>query len=180
MKLNKSWFTLIELLITMTIFTILVIMSFVPYQYYTHKARVKLASKDISQSILEVKNLAVNWYDLNWINQSLALYFDKSSPNVLKYYTYNYSSWILNNPFKTNYLLKEKKLPDGVIINDISGMDKMWIYFSSIYWSWYFLDSLWNTLDLEKIDINISYKNSSDPNLNKKVIFYKKTNLTDY
>jgi hypothetical protein len=39
---------------------ILVVMSFVPYQYYTNISKVKIAAKDISQSISEVRNLAIN------------------------------------------------------------------------------------------------------------------------
>jgi hypothetical protein len=39
---------------------ILVVMSFVPYQYYSNVAKVKLAAKDISQSISEARNLAIN------------------------------------------------------------------------------------------------------------------------
>lgn len=181
MKLNNNWwFTLIELLIAITIFMILVVMSFVPYQYYSNIAKVKLASKEISQSISEARNTAINWYDDSWTNQSIGIYFDASN-NKVKLFSFNYSSWITANMINNNdYLLKQRELPEWVQIDNVSWNDKVLLYFSSIYWVPKLYDENANLINLDEVDFNISFKWSTNPALNKTVKFYKKTNLTDY
>lgn len=83
MKFNKKWFlALIELLIAITIFFILVVMSYANYAYYQNIARVKLSLKEISQSINTAKNMAISWYDDNSKNQSIWVYFEKWSNQV--------------------------------------------------------------------------------------------------
>ncbi len=180
MKINNSWFTLIEFLIAITIFMILVMMSFAPYQYYSNVTKVKLASKEISQAIAETKNLAINWFDKSWVNQSTALYIDKKNEWTLKIYSYNYSSGFTNIPLNDKNLLKEEKLPDWVFVKDISWKDSVILYFSSIYWVPTILNGSWNVINDDSIFINVSFKNSLDPKLNKKITFYRSTSLTDY
>jgi prepilin-type N-terminal cleavage/methylation domain-containing protein len=60
MKEKKSGFTLIELLVSITILFILMMMSYVPYSYYQKKAKLRLASREISQSFYEAKNMAIS------------------------------------------------------------------------------------------------------------------------
>jgi prepilin-type N-terminal cleavage/methylation domain-containing protein len=60
MKYNKSGFTLIEMLIAMSIFFIMVVMTYANYAYFQNIARVKLSLKEISQSISEARNMATS------------------------------------------------------------------------------------------------------------------------
>jgi prepilin-type N-terminal cleavage/methylation domain-containing protein len=60
MKYNKSGFTLIEMLIAMSIFFIMVVMTYANYAYFQNIARVKLSLKEISQSINEARNMAIS------------------------------------------------------------------------------------------------------------------------
>lgn len=181
MKFNKSWFTLIELMISITILMILVVMSFVPYSYYNNISKVKLASKDISQSISEARNLAINWLDKSWVNQSIAIYFDLNDKNKIKYYSFNYNSWITSLAFNNSSFLKEKVLPEWVEITSLSWNTDKVIYFNSIYWSWVILEkSNLSTLNSDSLNIKVSYKWSLNPKLNKNIIYYKKTNSIDY
>jgi prepilin-type N-terminal cleavage/methylation domain-containing protein len=57
---NKLAFTLIELVIAMTIFFILVTMSYIPYNYYINKAKIRTSIREISQSLYEARNMAIN------------------------------------------------------------------------------------------------------------------------
>jgi type II secretory pathway pseudopilin PulG len=60
MKKNLKAFTLIELLVAISIFFALVITTYIPYAFYQNKAKVNITIKDISQSINEARNLAIN------------------------------------------------------------------------------------------------------------------------
>jgi prepilin-type N-terminal cleavage/methylation domain-containing protein len=58
--MKQKGFTLIELLISITILFILMMMAYIPYEHYQKKAKLKLASREISQSFYEAKNMAVS------------------------------------------------------------------------------------------------------------------------
>ncbi|MDR1944549.1 MAG: prepilin-type N-terminal cleavage/methylation domain-containing protein [Candidatus Peribacteria bacterium] len=60
MKQKEKAFTLIELLTSITILFILMMLAYVPYAHYQKKAKLKLASREISQSFYEAKNMAVS------------------------------------------------------------------------------------------------------------------------
>jgi len=180
MKFNKNWFTLIELIIAMTIFFIIVTMTYANYAYYQNIARVKLSLKEISQSINQTKNMALNWYDKAWINQSIWVFFQTGS-NIIKFYRFNHGSWIIK-PDDT-YLIKEEKLQEHVIINDISWKDNMMIYFSAIIWtgSMYYFDSTWkHSYTGTWLDIGVSFKNATNFPLKRTLQYYMNTNMIDY
>lgn len=59
MKNNKG-FTLMELLISITIFATLVVTSYIPYSYHQSKSKVKIWSKTISQVITESRALSIS------------------------------------------------------------------------------------------------------------------------
>lgn len=181
MKWNSKWFTLIELLIAMTLFLILVVTTYVNYAFYQNIARVKLSLKEISQSINVAKNMAINWFDKNWVNQSVWVFFDINNKNVIKYYTFNYNSEII---LDENNFHSEKKLQEKVWIEYISWKNNVLIYFSSIYWipNLYFIDDSWGlqSLDLDEIDITIAFKENSNFPLKRELKYIKSTNVIDY
>lgn len=180
MRFEKKWFTLIELLISMTIFFIIVVMTYANYAYYQNIARVKMWLKEISQTINEARNLAIAWYQKNWVNQSLWVFFDTTNNNVVKIYSYNYGSWIsLDN----QYLLKEKKLQQNVGIDDISGKQNIFIYFSSIYAKpeiYYFEWTVKQTYWTGEVDMIISFKHANAFPLKRELKYIKNTNVVDY
>ncbi|MDR0772512.1 MAG: type II secretion system GspH family protein [Candidatus Peribacteria bacterium] len=53
-------FTLIELLVVITIIFMLMMTVYAPYSLYQQKAKLKLASRELSQSFYEAKNMAVS------------------------------------------------------------------------------------------------------------------------
>lgn len=181
MRKNNKWFTLIELIISMTIFFMLSLLTYVNYAFYQNIAKVRLSLKEVSQSINDVRNMAINWFDKNWVNQSVWIYFDKNDSNVLKYYTFNYNSWIILNE---NNLFKEKKLQENINISNISGKNNILIYFSSIYWKvqLFSFDESWNKTELsdEEIDFSVSYKNALNYPLKRDLKYLKNTNVVDY
>jgi prepilin-type N-terminal cleavage/methylation domain-containing protein len=56
---NKA-FTLIELMVAITIFFVMLGAAYAPYQYYMNKAKVRNTMKEISSSLYEARNMAVN------------------------------------------------------------------------------------------------------------------------
>lgn len=179
MKKNINWFTLIELLISMTIFFIIVTMTYVNYAYYQNIAKVKISVKELSQSINEARNLAISWYDKNWINQSIWILFDLSNSNEIKFYNFNYNSWIILND---NNIIKIKKLQDKTNIKYISWKNKVMIYFSSIYAKpeIYDLDLWLNIFSTWVLDFSLSFWNSTQFPLKRELKYIKSTNVVDY
>lgn len=180
MKYTKKWFTLIEMLIAMSIFFIIVIMTYVNYAYFQNIARVKISLKEISQSINEARNMAISWYERNWINQSIWVYFDINNKNVIKLYSFNYNSWITLD--STN-LIKDRKIQNNIWINYIWWKDNMMIYFSSIYAKpemYYFEWDIKNTFSGSELEFNVSYGDANSFPLKRELKYFKNTNVVDY
>ncbi len=180
-KYHKQWFTLIELVIAMTIFFIIMIMTYVNYAYFQNIAKVKLSLKEISQSINEARNLAISWFEKNWINQSIWVYFDISNKNIIQFYSFNYNSGIL---LDSNQLLKERKLQNNIGIDVISSQDKIMIYFSSISAKpeIYSFDSagIKSVFSPWELNFSISFKWASNFPLKRELKYFKNTNVVDY
>ncbi len=177
---NSKGFTLIELLISITIFLILTVMTYVNYATYQNIAKVKLSLKEVSQSINDARNMAINGYDRNMVNQSIWIYFDLQNNNV-QYYWYNFNSWITLSEAS---IIKEKKLQDGVEITHLSGHTKMMIHFSSIYWvpSMYYFDedNTKHDFSWDILDISISYRGIQNYPFKRELKYFKNTNVVDY
>ncbi len=184
MKLNKSWFTLIEFLIASTLFFILVMMTYANYAFYGNISKVRLWLKEISQSINTARNMATNGYDKNWVNQSIWIYFDKNSKNSIKYFTFNYSSWVTFSDLNSDNLLREKKLQENVWIDYISWKNNMMIYFSSIYAKpeLFYFDENWDkkAFDDPELNISISFKWNRNYPFKRDLKYFKNTNVIDY
>ena len=101
---NKKWFTLVELMIVISIIGIMMSMAYAPYSFFQKKAELRVAAKEISKTLSESRNLAIHWTSSGWINQSIWVYFDKNNKNIIKIFSYDYND-------KTHkYLLKEIKI----------------------------------------------------------------------
>ena len=64
-------FTLIELIVAMAIFFIIVAVTYIPYSYYEVKQRVKVGAKQVSQTLYEARNMAINGQSSN--NQNVSV-----------------------------------------------------------------------------------------------------------
>ncbi len=166
-------FTLIELMIVMTIIGIISLATYMPYAHHQKKVLVKQWAKQLSQSIAESRNLAIHWLDTGSWNVYVWIYF-ASGATQLDYYASTNNLDILSlpsNPYKV------KKLPVWVQVDSIAGSsDAVLMSFAPITGSWYI--SLWSAWD--EIDIQISYKWANSPVLQKNIRYYRKSNISDY
>jgi len=173
--MKNKWFTLIELMIVITIIGIMMMMAYAPYNYFQKKAELKVAAKSISKTISESRNLAIHWSNSWWINQSIWVYFDKSNKNIIKIFSYDYD----NKANKS--LLKEINIWKNIWIDNVSNNNKALFYFESITWSWSFYkdDTFTDNIPDNVIDINFSYKWATT-SLKKTLKYYTKTYISDY
>ena len=180
-------FTLIELLISMTIFFIIVIASYVPYNFYMNKVKVRNTIKEISQSLYEVRNMAINWIS-DVSNVSMWLYIDvENNPNLLQFYSYPYSfTWSqITNELNSNIkLVKSYELIDWMDIKSITWESKFLFFFDSITWDWkyfYFNESWRHDFIWNEIEILFSYKGATIGSpLSWELKYFTKTNIVDY
>jgi len=191
--LGWQWaFTVVELIIAITIFFMLSMASFIPYNYYVNKAKLKTTVKEISQSIYEARNIAINGAASSSWNVSVWIYFDSSTDqkNKIKFFTYPYSfTWseITVSWWTDIILLKTLTLQPGIQIDNINGdKENALFFFQAITWdSQYYYWESWTRRELlswgeDTIDISISYKWATRKNLQKNINYYTKTNIIDY
>ncbi|MDD3793756.1 MAG: prepilin-type N-terminal cleavage/methylation domain-containing protein [Candidatus Gracilibacteria bacterium] len=188
MILSKKAFTLIELLVSITIIIILSLMTYLPYSHYQNKAKLKLASREISQSFYEAKNMAISGIKDISSNKSVGLYLTTEAGNSNKLiffvYPYDIDELLINNVESSQVnILKTKLIQDGININNLNGYDNLLFFFDSITGKskvYTFTSSGKSEVDLDKIIISFSYKNAISSTLNKQIIYYKNTNIIDY
>ncbi len=185
MKKNNKWFTLIELMIVISISILLMVSIYAPYSYYWNKAKLKISKTQIAKAIYQARNMAIYWLN-NWNkNNSIWVYFDNSdiNKNYIKIYSYPYDySWPKNNFSNSSIQLVRKiKLQSWVWITKINSQNNALFYFHAISWtgSYYFYNPVQNEFSDKKIIINFSFKNSW-PNLSSKDVYYTLTNIVDY
>ncbi len=183
MKNTKKWFTLIELMISITIFMILTLFTYANYAFYQNIASVKLSLKEVSQSLATARNMATSWYQQNNINQKVWVLFEKNS-NILKFYSFNYNSWVIINDVN---LIKTEYLQRNILINNISiwwtDKQNIFIIYSSIYWTWWIYDtSSANPIPIneKEIKFDISFKNANSFPLKRELTHNILTNISDY
>lgn len=119
---NYKWFTLIEILIVITIIWILSIGTFVPYNLYANIAKVRLSREIVSQTMSEARNSAA-WLIDFWTqkNQNIALFFNVWSHEFdMVSFPYDYSWAIDIWAWKK---IKSVALENWVNINSISDKD---------------------------------------------------------
>ncbi len=134
----NRWFTLIELLIVISIIWILSIWVFVPYNLYSNIAKVRLSREIMTQTLSEARNSAAWLVDI-WThkNQNIALFINKWDPSFSVYsFPYDYSGSIST---AAGTKIKDVALEDWVNINSIlddSPQEKnnVIIYFTAPEW----------------------------------------------
>jgi len=192
MKVNNSWFTLVEMLIAITIFILIVMFTYVNYAYYQNIASVKIWIKEVSQTIREARNMAVNWLNIQNTNQDTFVYFDFDDNRSITIYSADFNidddvnfdyEWSFD--FSKLNKIKKRELPRWVQID--SSWDKnILLRFKAISWEGiiYNIDrnnpnDISNTIDNE-IYLDISFRWASFWPLHTELKYFKNTNMIDY
>lgn len=171
---KKRAFTLIELMIVITIISIISLATYIPYAHHQKKALIKQAAREITQSLSEARNLAINGLStFSGANLDVGVYFSSGATQI-DYYTATGGLDILSLP---SQVYKTKILPRGIVINSID-WSAWWalIHYQAISGSWY----ISNTPFSNDIHINISYRWATNPILQKNITYYTKSFISDY
>ncbi len=185
--MNKKWFTLIELMIVVTIVWIMMMMVYAPYNYYKKKAQVKIAAKNIEKVLYIARNNAIYWANSSSWNLSVWVYFEKWK-NELKVFNYPFNYWTWAEITLWNNLLKEEiNIWKDIELWQIEWQAKVLFLFSAINgkenifdlssWSKTILTDSWSD---NIINIDFSYKWATLGPLSKTLKYYLKTHISDY
>ena len=173
--LKNTWFTLLELMIVTTIVGLISMATYIPYAHHQKKVLLKQASREITQSLSEARNLAINWADSWSWNLNIGLYFSADAKE-LNYYA---STWSLDIASVASLdIYKTKPLPLWIQVDSIAGMASTEYLFA--------FDSITGSGSIEpiisdnEIEIQISYKWSTSPVLNKNILYYRQSYISDY
>jgi hypothetical protein len=163
------------------------IMTYVPYSFYSNKEKVRITAKEVSQSLWEARNMAINGLSNLNSNVQIGLYFDKNFWNKVRYLSYPYDfsgTYITNEDISKNIrLIKDKTLPDSVNITSINDKENMLLIFHSISWSLdtkYYDGTSFKTYSSWWINVNFWFKWVVSWPLSKIVKYNTKTFITDY
>jgi prepilin-type N-terminal cleavage/methylation domain-containing protein len=192
--MNKKYtrikaFTLIELMVTISIMVLVWWATYMNFAYNQNKMNLKLTAKDISQSLYNARNMAINWLDSSSWNVSVWVYFDNSgdNKNKISFFSYPYdldinTADLLETPSKK--LIKKIDFYKSIELNQVENKDKFLFLFQAITWSWSYYyrdDTSWKqSFSGSSIDINISLNWSDSTNLTKDIKYITWTNIIDY
>ncbi|MFA5917531.1 MAG: type II secretion system protein [Candidatus Gracilibacteria bacterium] len=192
--MNKKYtkikaFTLIELMVTITIMVLVGGATYMNFAYSQNKMNLKLTAKDISQALYNARNMAINGLDSSSGNVSVGVYFDNSVDNKSKisFFSYPYdldinSTDLLSTDSKK--LIKKIDFYKYIELNGVENKDKFLFLFQAISGSgyYYYRDSTPGKKSFEgnSIDIKISLNQSESSNLTKDIKYIIGTNIIDY
>lgn len=184
----KKAFTLIELMVAITIIWILSLAVYAPYSQYQTKARVNETAKSIAKSLSEARNFAINGVDYWSWNLSIWLYLDKDSEKITFFsYPFSYTwSQITNSESWEIKKIKEIDLLQNIKVNSLSWSTSYnnWLFFfEAISGKWKYLsfspNSEITTNENWIISINISLWWATSWIFTKTVDYYTKTNVVN-
>ena len=168
MVLEKKAFTLIELMVVITIMFILSMMIYAPYQHYQTKQKVRNSAKVVTQTLQQARNLAINWISTGTWNTSIWVLFESGSTDITLL-QYPHGEGVTSSS-----ILEKKKLEPWVKIS----WDKLLFFYEAISWSgtYYKNDMIINDKNLE---VSIWFGWAHSWNLNKKIDYYTRTYVSD-
>lgn len=171
-------FTLIELLIVITIIGIISLATYLPYAHHQKKIILKQSVKEITQSLSEARNLAINGVNTGSWNLNVALYFSSWATEILYYAIPHDRGFNVNNLPSETYKIKE--LAPGIQIDSIGGLSQPTLFsYSAIFWSGSFFPASIATWSGELL-IDVSYKWSTSPALQKTIRYFTQSYISDY
>lgn len=181
MKRKIKAFTLIELMIVITILMLMSVMAYSSYNVSRQISQLKYSLKELSQSITETKNLAINGYEKENINHSIGVYFNLDDKNNYTLYSFRYDSEIELLP---ENILEKRKLPENIFLSSIENYENLLIYYSAIHGeaSVYTFQGgrIQEITNNPEIEIEISYGNAQYYPFLRKLTYYKNTQIVDY
>lgn len=171
-------FTLIELIVVITIISIISLATYMPYAHHQKKVLLKQSAKEISQSIVQSRNLALNGLNTGWGNVNVGLYFDREAQDLIYYAS---TGALTISTLNSDDIYMQKSLPAWVQVDSIAWKHEKTLFtFSSIFGTGSISQEVsWAIAD-DVIDINISYKGASSSVLQKTIHYYRKSHISEY
>ncbi len=188
MKINRKAFTLIELMVVITIMGILSMMVYAPYQHYQTKQKVRNSAKIVTQTLQQARNLAINWISTGTWNTSIGVLFESGAIDITLFaYPYDKFSIISATDLidKTSwYIYEGKKLEPWVQITWVKWANletKVLFIYTAISgsWSYYYYNPIKTAFTETKPEIHIWFKGVNTGNLAKKIDYYTRTYVAD-
>ncbi|MCP4523384.1 MAG: prepilin-type N-terminal cleavage/methylation domain-containing protein [Candidatus Gracilibacteria bacterium] len=180
---SSSGFTLIEILVVLSLIIILSLMVFAPYSYYLNKSKIRYTDNEISQVIYKAKNMALNGAKNIYGNISVAVYFDSGEGNnqsvLIKSYPYDIDS---NQISGTGEIMTEVQLQPGIQIDSFQEKQKGIIFFRGVTGSGIVFagDETLSEIIEDEIEIKYSYKGADKGGLRGDLRYYPATQIVDY
>ena len=152
--------------------SIVMFASYLPYAHHQKKTLLKQASREISQSLSDARNLAIHGLDTGSWNLTIGLYV-ASGATELRYYAYPYEQAFNISSLEDEYLLKTKKLPKGIQVETIGTISWEHLFvFQAISGSGSSSETV--------LPIVVSYQGSPDAVLQKEILYYPRSYISDY
>lgn len=194
---QKKAFTLIELMIVISIMMIVLMFSYAPYNFYQNKAKLKLATREVSQSLYEARNMAISWVStsnsVDFENKSVWILFDTADTENWKIKYFYLDKDVIKDDWNVDYWkviiqtpVKERELQPWVFLTSLTSFpwksySKILIIYDASTWKIVVLDwdtksqISWNTLKIE-----LKFQKSDSELLKRTITYYIKTNIVDY
>ena len=181
--LTPKAFTLIELMVVITIIMIISVWLYIPYSYHQQKVLVKQGAKELSVSLTGARNLAIYGRIHGYIedeenNLHIGLLFKDA--HTLQYNWYPLSAtWSLRDWT----IIKAKKLPRWIELD----VNIIWVeyFFEAITWDVTKRklqnDNTFDAIDHDDIEeFTLSYMWSTSENLQSTVYYYTQSYISDF
>jgi len=161
-------------MIVTTIVGLISMATYIPYAHHQKKVLLKQASREITQSLSEARNLAINGIDSGSWNLNIGLYFWVNAQEI-EYYASTGALDLSSKGILDVYQVKT--LPLWIQIDSIAGNSQEYFFtFDSITGSGSIYPSVWD----EEIEVKISHKWSTNPVLQQKILYYRQSYISDY
>ncbi len=182
--MNIRAFTLLELMIAMSIVFVVSMSLYAPYKHYQNKAQLKLWAKQIEQFLTQARNSAV-YGTASGSNLSFWLYMQSDPENKISLISYPFDVSEENiRVVWTDIQAQQLALQPGIVIDSLWWEKAILLFYRSVSgdvtaYNWD-SDGLKQRLDTDIIEIDISYKSARSSNLRNTLTYYTKTYVTDY
>lgn len=192
MKKAQNGFTLLELMLTVGLIFAIVVSAFIPYSFKQSKARVKISTKILTETISEARNLAINGFDFEFIpgtknNTSVWVLIEEGNNKPFKIFLYKQDIGDSDIKWETEsekiVLYKEKLVQHDTGLSSIKyngdEKSKVLVYFEAITGKTRVFDESWNEVSTSQIDFVVAHKAASTA-IKKEVNYFPITNVVDY
>lgn len=168
-------FTIMEMIVIMTIIGIVSVGILTPYMHSQKKAALTRASKDISQSLQHARNMSIHGFDTGSGNLSIGVLL----PSQWEYIEiYTSTGTLILSELDQAQLLETKAFPNNVKILSIDGNEDedYLLSYESISGSWSIEPAaLWN-----RFEVKIWYADTDSDVLQKEIILHRLSHVIDY